>query len=81
MLIKDFINLQVSPAVSRSKTLLFEISVPRGCGKLSVFFYDRCEVGYPDVVAEGSEVEFSILGRWLAACEMVSVASLQGAVD
>jgi len=40
--------------------------IVNGCGKLSVFFSDRCEVGYPDVVAEGSEVEFSSLGRWLA---------------
>jgi len=52
-----------------------------GCGKLSVFFSDRCEVGYSDVVAEGLEVEFSSLGCCFAACEVVSGASLQGAVD
>ncbi len=53
---------------------------PAGCGKFSVFFSDRCEVGYSDIVAEGFEAEFSSLGRWFAACQMVSVASLQGAV-
>jgi len=52
-----------------------------GCGKLSVFLPGCCEVGDSDVVAEGSEVEFASLGCSLAACEVVSVASFQGAVD
>jgi len=43
-------------------------------------FSNRCEVGYSDVVAEGFEAEFSSLGRGFAACEVVSVASFQGAV-
>jgi hypothetical protein len=38
-----------------------------GCGKLSVFFSDGCEVGYSDVVAEGFEVEFASLGCSLVA--------------
>jgi hypothetical protein len=69
----------VADLMTGSTSLIFcETS---GCGKLSVFFSDCCEVGYPDVVAEGFEVEFSSLRCWFAACEMVSVASLQGAVD
>ena len=42
--------------------VLFEDSLIAGCGKLSVFFSDGCEVGYSDVVGEGFEVEFASLG-------------------
>jgi hypothetical protein len=38
-----------------------------GCGKLSVFLPDCCEVGDSDVVAEGFELEFSSLGCSLVA--------------
>ena len=38
-----------------------------GCGTLSVFFFDVCEVCYSDVVGEGFEVEFSSLGSSLVA--------------
>ena len=37
-------------------------SLDSGCGKLSVFFSDGCEVSDSDVVAEGFEVEFASLG-------------------
>ena len=38
-----------------------------GCGKLSIFLPDVCEVCYSDVVGEGFEVEFSSLGSSLVA--------------
>jgi hypothetical protein len=42
----------VADLMAKSKSLIFcETS---GCGKLSIFFSDRCEVGYFDVVAEAS---------------------------
>lgn len=44
-------------------------------------FPDGCEVGDSDVVGEGLEVEFTSLGVPLAACEVVSVASFQYAVN
>ncbi len=42
---------------------------------------DVCEVVYSDVVGEGFEVEFPSLGFCSSAGQVVSIASLQRAVD